>query len=330
MRRRLLVLCVASALAPALSAPAAGADIFEPIQLASADLSQQSDFAHHPTISGDGRYVAFDGSFGAVTGVWRRDLLTGVVTAVVTCPREGPAAGACAELPSISEDGRYVSFTSTLPLDPRNDANSAPDVYVRDMDSSTPCAPEREVEACEYALASAKNDSTTGLSYSYGAEPSLEEGRYGAIASGRSALTADGRHVAFVTTVASDLQRPRNAQAPGRGPRPRHARDRGSSASATTRPPDRRPKNRCRSPLKASARCIPERAALPVFGTTRAAFEARRSARTARPSRGWASRSNSRRPARRRTQHHARIHRAAVAPDRRRPVARRAAHHRWR
>ena len=40
---------------------------------------QQADYAHDPAISGNGRYVAFDGSFGGLTGVWRRDLQTGAV-----------------------------------------------------------------------------------------------------------------------------------------------------------------------------------------------------------------------------------------------------------
>jgi Tol biopolymer transport system component len=271
MRRRLLVLCVASALAPVLSAPVAGADIFEPIQLASADLGQQADFAHHPAISGDGRYVAFDGSFGALSGVWRRDLLTGVVSAVVTCPKEGRAAGTCAELPSISDDGRYVSFTSILSLDPRNDTNSAPDVYVRDMNSSTPCAPEREVEACEDALASARNESTTGLSYVYGAEPSLEEGRYGAIASGRSALTADGRHVAFVTTATSDLHGPET-------PKLQVAvRDLDSHATRLVSVRyDAASRSTTEEPVPVTAQGLgavyPGAGALPVFATTRAAF----------------------------------------------------------
>ena len=42
-------------------------------------------------------YVAFDGSVGGVTGVWRRDLATDAIEQV---------AGGDAELPSISEDGQ--------------------------------------------------------------------------------------------------------------------------------------------------------------------------------------------------------------------------------
>ena len=67
-----------------LIAPApAGADVFEPILLASASAipgfagNQQANYAHDPAISGNGRYVVFDGSYGGAAGVWRRDLQTG-------------------------------------------------------------------------------------------------------------------------------------------------------------------------------------------------------------------------------------------------------------
>jgi hypothetical protein len=205
MRHRLLLAAVLGAMLSGLSGQAL-ADVFEPIQLASESPLQQADYAHHPAISGDGRYVAFDGSFGGVIGVWRRDLLTGAVDSVVACASGTSPESSCAELPSISADGRYVSFTSTSALDPRNDVNAAPDVYVRDMDSATPCSAEREEgEECEYALASARSGSSAGLSYTYGGEREREEPRYGSLASGRSALTADGRHVVFVTTAESDL-----------------------------------------------------------------------------------------------------------------------------
>jgi hypothetical protein len=184
------------------------ADIFQPIQLVSTSPLGQADYARHPAISGDGRYVAVDGSFGGLIGVWRRDLQSGALEPVATCPRETMPERPCAKQPSISEDGRYVSFTTTLALDPKNDTNRAPDVYVRDMSSRTPCSAERAPgEECEYALASAKSGSAMGLAYRYGASPELEEPSYGSLASGRSALTGDGRHVVFVTTAQSDLYR---------------------------------------------------------------------------------------------------------------------------
>ncbi|HTZ86726.1 MAG TPA: hypothetical protein VMB05_08670 [Solirubrobacteraceae bacterium] len=189
----------------------ARADVFGPISLVSASAipgssgNQQVDYAHDAAISGDGRYVAFDGSFGGRTGVWRRDLQTGAVVPVAAETFEEPATSAPdADLPSISADGRYVSFTTTARLDPTDDLNRGPDVYVRDMTK----APSEEGA---YTLASAVDGSSAGLTY----EPTgktasieFEELHNGAIAAGRTALSADGRTVVFVTTAISNLVGP--------------------------------------------------------------------------------------------------------------------------
>jgi hypothetical protein len=190
--RGALALCGAAMLFCAVPA-AAGADVFGPISLVSegtvgGSAPQQAEYAHDAAISGDGRYVAFDGSVGGAIGVWRRNLATGAVEQV---------AGGDAELPSISEDGRYISFTSDENLAPEDEAHGV-NVWVRDMEPG-PGEPE-------YILASAVNHSTKGLTYAYGASPPGEEElAYGAVAAGRSAISADGQEVAFVTTAVSDL-----------------------------------------------------------------------------------------------------------------------------
>ncbi len=182
--------------AAALGAPTpAGADLFGPISLVSEGTvgggrPQQAEYAHDAAISGNGQYVAFDGSVGGVTGVWRRDIATGATEQV---------AGGDAELPSISESGRYVSFTSTEDLVPEDEARG-PNVWVRDME---PAGGEPE-----YILASAVNGSTKGLTYEYGSDPQEEERRYGSVATGRSAISANGQEVAFVTTAVSNLLTP--------------------------------------------------------------------------------------------------------------------------
>jgi WD40-like Beta Propeller Repeat len=214
----LRVLALALLALLAVAAPAR-ADVFGPISLASQSTMsgdgsppQQADYAHDPAISGNGRYVAFDGSFGGVRGVWRRDLVSGEVLPVaVGQAADAAIAAGDAELPSISFDGRYVSFTTTAPLDPVDDRNSSPDVYVRDMDvpvygaeGAHPCG---SAASCDtpaapgaFTLASAQNGFASGLAY---AEPSSP--LYGALAAGRSALSADGRKVVFVTTAVSSL-----------------------------------------------------------------------------------------------------------------------------
>lgn len=211
-----LAASAASALSPAL----AGADVFGPIGLASESAipgllsDQQADYAHDAAISGNGRYVAFDGSYGGRTGVWRRDLATGAVEAVaVEDPSEPAISAPDASMPSISEDGRYVSFTTTAALDPIDDTNPGPDVYVRDMEipASQPCEPGPETaEPCAYTLVSAQDGSNVGLKYEPTGKTSIEaeERDYGAVAAGRSAISADGRKVAFVTTAVSNLAGP--------------------------------------------------------------------------------------------------------------------------
>ncbi len=185
------------------SAPAWG-DVFGPIALVSQSPAQQVDYAHDPAVSADGRYVAFDGSFGGVTGVWRRDLRTGEIAAV---------AGTDAELPSISANGQFISFTTTARLSPL-DQNKGPDVYVRNIAS-----PPGEEGAFELASAVTVEGSTKGLAYGYASEPTdnrrtFEEEHYGSLAGGRSALSADGRTVVFVTSAASDLTDPQTPAEP--------------------------------------------------------------------------------------------------------------------
>ncbi|HTB71306.1 MAG TPA: hypothetical protein VK707_10020 [Solirubrobacteraceae bacterium] len=212
-RARAILACAALAPLWGAVAPARG-DVFGPIGLASVGAApgssfvQQADFANDSALSGDGRYVAFDGSFAGHRGVFRRDLLTGEVATVA----EGDAM-----LPSISADGRYVSFTTTARLDPADDANEAPDVYVRDMDNpnTAPCQAGEGAPPCAYALASAVDGSTVGLSYEYGANRAFEQAHYGSVASGRSALSANGREVAFETTAISNLANPNRGAAGG-------------------------------------------------------------------------------------------------------------------
>ncbi len=109
-----------------------------------------------------------------------------------------------------------MSFTTTAQLAP-GDTNRGPDVYVRDMDRPV-------TEAGAFTLASAVDGSQTGLSYGpAGASVSpFEEMHYGSLASGRSALSADGREVVFVTTAVSRPRRPGDAGAAGRRARPGH------------------------------------------------------------------------------------------------------------
>jgi Tol biopolymer transport system component len=200
--KAMVSICAAVAVLFALTAASADADVFGSIELLSSSPFEQAEYAHDPALSGDGRYVVFEGSVGGVSGIWRRENKPGGALQQV--------AGGDAELPSISEDGRFISFTtnegarlSAITDDEpvaSPEAYEPPNVYVRDMEA----APSQEGS---FVLASAEDGSTNELVY----EESVEErarGQYGSMAAPRSALSADGKRVAFVTTAPSDLAGP--------------------------------------------------------------------------------------------------------------------------
>ena len=201
MKRAALLLSLALLSAGTLAGQAR-ADVFGPIALVSGDPIQQADYAHDPAISADGQFVAFDGSVGGVNGVWRRELATGDLVEV---------AGGDADLPSISADGRFISFTTNqgghLPAftDGRQHfettTGEAPNVYVRDMSLGAQ-------QPGAFQIVSARSGSNEPLRYDvaqeHTGEPNAPE-EYGAVAAGRTAMSADGSKVVFVTTTVSDL-----------------------------------------------------------------------------------------------------------------------------
>jgi Tol biopolymer transport system component len=165
----------------------AGAE-FGPIRLVSKSPTEQAQEASATALSADGRFIAFQGTIGALRGVFREELGSGdLVPVAAGSAYEAGAEGADAVAPSISADGRYVSFSTRARLDPVDDTQpNSSDVYVADMSSAPPT----------YELASALDGSSHGLTYS---------GSGGSQASGRVALSGDGREVVFVTTATSDL-----------------------------------------------------------------------------------------------------------------------------
>jgi WD40-like Beta Propeller Repeat len=204
----------------------AQADVFGPVSLLSASPLVQGEWARDPVISGNGRYVAFQGSVGGVLGVWRREIRQVAVeerpgeekTAWVGGALE-QVAGGDAELPSISETGQYVSFDSNegseLPaitdeLPNVNESHESPNVFVRNM-AIAPSGSCQGGERCAFTLASAasgpEGEAPKPLDYGYADRETEEENR-GSIATGRTAISADGSRVAFVTTAESDLAGP--------------------------------------------------------------------------------------------------------------------------
>lgn len=189
-------LILAVALVASIAATPAGAAWTQP-ELVSVSPREQADEVTASVLSTDGRFLVFSGSIDAKAGILRRDLATGVIEPV--------AAGSAYEFtpiyfsghPSVSADGRFVSFTTEAALDPADDHNEAPDVYVRDMEMSVPsdgasCAMSGP---CAYTLVSAVDGGTEGLTY-----PDREGS-----ASGRAAISADGSRVVFLVRSKTDL-----------------------------------------------------------------------------------------------------------------------------
>jgi Tol biopolymer transport system component len=98
----------------------------------------------YPTISGDGRYVAFasraadlvagDGNFAE--DIFVRDIHNGTTTRV-TVDTGGGDPDARSEIASISADGRHVVFVSAASDLVAADGNGVDDVFVRDLDAHT-------------------------------------------------------------------------------------------------------------------------------------------------------------------------------------------------
>jgi hypothetical protein len=166
----------------------ASAASFGPIELVSKSPREQADVGAEPALSAGGRYVAFCAVLGGRGGIFREELGTDQLTpvATVSISEGGGCEGtAYASAPSISADGRYVSFTTDASLVPADTEANTSDVYVADMSTSPPT----------YELASAVNGSEEPGSEGSD-EPEPMPG--GSLAAGRVALSADGDRVAFV------------------------------------------------------------------------------------------------------------------------------------
>ena len=101
-----------------------------------------------PTISADGRYVAFQslavnlgGGVATKSDVFVRDLQTNTTTLISrTSGASGAAADGHSRTPSISADGRYVAFDSdadNLSAEDNDSATDAIDIFVRDLQTNT-------------------------------------------------------------------------------------------------------------------------------------------------------------------------------------------------
>src|SRR4051794_15682590 len=105
-----------------------------------ADGAPQNFGSFNPTLSRDGRFVAFDsnasnlvaGDTNRATDVFVRDRRRDVLRRV-SVATDGAQADGFSYKGAISPDGRYVAFQSSAANLVRGDANEAFDVFVRDL-----------------------------------------------------------------------------------------------------------------------------------------------------------------------------------------------------
>jgi len=215
MRRTIALAAAGAAVALAASAPGAQARWGE-AELVSVDNArmEQADGATTAVdVSGDGRWVVYQtraGNFFADDdpdepgtmrqgGVFRFDRATGrqelVADGDLLDERDGTVLRRGAARPSVSDDGRWVAFSTAQRLVPQDD-NDNVDVYVRDM--AVPLTVDRAASGA-YRLASALDGGEQPATYAP-VDPPLPGRNPGSDLFAAQALSADGRYVVFRTT----------------------------------------------------------------------------------------------------------------------------------
>ncbi len=106
--------------------------------------SNPAEWSDEPSISGDGRYVAFESVARALVNgdtnnqrdVFVRDRVA-ATTQRVSVATNGTQGNSWSFAPSVSADGRYVAFTSGASNLVAGDTNGADDVFVHDRQTRT-------------------------------------------------------------------------------------------------------------------------------------------------------------------------------------------------
>jgi len=98
----------------------------------------------NPFLSADGRYVVFEsmatnlvpGDFNVAKDIFLRDLVLGT-TQRVSVAQDGSESDRNSDEPTVSDDGRFVTFFTDATLGFANDTNGTYDVFVRDTGLGT-------------------------------------------------------------------------------------------------------------------------------------------------------------------------------------------------
>jgi trimeric autotransporter adhesin len=154
------------------------------------DGSEANNSSDNPSMSANGRFVAFSssatnlvpGDTNGVADIFVRDTCFGVAsgctptTERISVTTAGVAADGASSLPSISTDGRYVAFESTATNLVPGDTNGGRDIFVRDT------------------CASASGCTPTTIRVSVSAD-----GSQGNLPSFAPSISGDGRFVSFIS-----------------------------------------------------------------------------------------------------------------------------------
>ena len=179
--------CAAGAtivLAAGSTGPAAAVDQPSLQRVSLGQLGAQADAeSFGPSVSADGRYVAFSSSAGNLVpgdsngkeDVFVRDLRTGQTVRASVGTDGGQSSGYDSRSASISADGRYVAFHTRAGNLVPGDTNDSTDVFVRDL------------VAGRTLLVSVRDD---------GSQPAGGRG----LAAGQPAISGDGSRVVFIAT----------------------------------------------------------------------------------------------------------------------------------
>ncbi|MGC1377192.1 MAG: sortase [Anaerolineales bacterium] len=145
---------------------------------------QGSDRSTDPSISADGRYVAFpsfnalvDDDTNGVQDIFLRDTQTNTTTRV-SVASDGSQGNAQSYDPDISANGLYVVFVSDATNLVPDDTNGAPDVFLRDLQTNT---------TTRVSVAS-DGDQAMGSRFAFSYYPEI---------------SADGRYVTFMSEASN-------------------------------------------------------------------------------------------------------------------------------
>jgi Tol biopolymer transport system component len=105
---------------------------------------ETDQYSYNPSISADGRYVAFEsyatslvaGDTNGNYDIFVRDRQAGT-TSLVSKSSAGVQGNDMSQSPSISGDGRYVTFDSAADNLVAGDINGIEDIFVRDRQTGT-------------------------------------------------------------------------------------------------------------------------------------------------------------------------------------------------